>query len=82
MKYKDLREFIDFLEQRGELIRISEAVNPKLEMTEICDRVLRKGGPAILFENPVGFSTPVLTNLFGTEQRVAWGKKILQSCAK
>ncbi len=73
MKYKDLRDFIHFLEQRGELIRISHPVDPKLEMTEICDRVLRSGGPAILFENPVGFSTPVLTNLFGTEQRVAMG---------
>jgi 4-hydroxy-3-polyprenylbenzoate decarboxylase len=73
MKYNDLREFIKFLEQRGELIRISEPVNPKLEMTEICDRVLRKGGPALLFENPIGFNTPVLTNLFGTEQRVAFG---------
>ena len=73
MKYKDLRDFIDFLEQRGELIRISEPVDPKLEMTEICDRVLRKGGPAIIFENPIGFNTPVLANLFGTEQRVALG---------
>ncbi len=73
MKYNDLREFIKFLEQRGELIRISEPVDPKLEMTEICDRVLRKGGPALLFENPIGFDTPVLTNLFGTEQRVAFG---------
>ncbi len=73
MYYKDLRDFIDFLEKKGELIRITEAVNPKLEMTEICDRVLRKGGPAILFENPIGFSTPVLTNLFGTEHRVALG---------
>ncbi|MEH6557869.1 MAG: 4-hydroxy-3-polyprenylbenzoate decarboxylase [Oceanicoccus sp.] len=73
MHYKDLRDFIEFLENRGELIRITEAVDPKLEMTEICDRVLRKGGPAILFENPIGFSTPVLTNLFGTEQRVALG---------
>ncbi len=73
MHYKDLREFIDFLEKRGELVRVTEAVDPNLEMTEICDRVLRKGGPAILFENPIGFSTPVLTNLFGTEQRVALG---------
>ncbi|MGK0441226.1 MAG: 4-hydroxy-3-polyprenylbenzoate decarboxylase [Pseudohongiellaceae bacterium] len=73
MKYKDLREFIDFLEQRGELIRISEPVDPNLEMTEICDRVLRKRGPAILFENPTGYNTPVLANLFGTEQRVALG---------
>lgn len=73
MSYKDLREFIDFLEQRGELIRITEAVDPNLEMTEISDRVLRRKGPALLFENPIGFNTPVLTNLFGTEQRVALG---------
>ena len=73
MKYKDLRDFIHFLEQRGELKRISEPVDPILEMTEICDRVLRSGGPAILFENPKGYNTPVLANLFGTEQRVALG---------
>ncbi|MGK0498488.1 MAG: 4-hydroxy-3-polyprenylbenzoate decarboxylase [Oceanicoccus sp.] len=73
LKYRDLRDFIASLEQRGELLRISQPVDPKLEMTEICDRVLRQGGPAILFENPIGFDTPVLTNLFGTEQRVALG---------
>ena len=73
MKYKDLREFIEYLEQQGELIRITEAVDPNLEMTEISDRVLRSGGPALLFENPIGHSTPVLTNLFGTEKRVALG---------
>src|SRR6478752_3960140 len=73
MKYKDLREFIAFLEQRGELKRISAEVDPHLEMTEICDRVLRAGGPSLLFENPKGHTTPVLANLFGTEQRVALG---------
>ena len=73
MKYKDLREFIDFLEKRGELKRISEPVDPRLEMTEICDRTLKKRGPALLFENPIGYNTPVLCNLFGTEQRVAMG---------
>jgi 4-hydroxy-3-polyprenylbenzoate decarboxylase len=73
MKYKDLREFLDFLEQEGELVRIKEPVDPVLEMTEISDRVLRSGGPALLFENPVGHNTPVLTNLFGTERRVALG---------
>lgn len=70
---KDLREFIKYLEQRGELKRISTPVSPKLEMTEICDRVLRAQGPALLFENPVGFSVPVLANLFGTPERVALG---------
>ena len=73
MKYTDLRDFINFLESRGELIRVKEPVNPKLEITEICDRTLRNGGPAILFENPVGYSTPILANLFGTELRVALG---------
>lgn len=73
MKYRDLREFIDFLEKRGELKRISEPVDPHLEITEICDRTLKRGGPALLFENPIGYNTPVLCNLFGTEQRVALG---------
>ena len=71
MKYNDLRDFIDQLEQRGELKRITQPVNPKLEMTEICDRTLRAQGPALLFENPTGYSMPVLANLFGTTQRVA-----------
>jgi 4-hydroxy-3-polyprenylbenzoate decarboxylase len=73
MKYSDLREFITFLERRGDLKRVRVAVDPKLEMTEISDRVLRAGGPALLFENPKGYSIPVLANLFGTEQRVAFG---------
>ncbi len=73
MKYNDLREFIAELEKRGELVRIEAEVDPKLEMTEIADRTLRAGGPALLFENPRGFSTPVLANLFGTELRVALG---------
>jgi 4-hydroxy-3-polyprenylbenzoate decarboxylase len=73
MKYADLREFLAFLESRGELKRISVEVDPHLEMTEICDRTLRAGGPALLFENPKGFDTPVLANLFGTELRVALG---------
>ncbi len=73
MKYKDLRDFIRLLEERGELRRVSATVDPHLEMTEICDRTLRRGGPAILFENPKGHTTPVLGNLFGTPQRVALG---------
>jgi len=73
MQYSDLRDFIKGLEQRGELKRIQTPVSPVLEMTEICDRTLRKGGPALLFENPVGHSMPVLGNLFGTPQRVAMG---------
>ena len=73
MNYHDLRDFITQLEQMGELKRVSTPVSPHLEMTEICDRVLRQGGPAILFENPTGFDTPVLGNLFGTVRRVALG---------
>ncbi|HSX88657.1 MAG TPA: 3-octaprenyl-4-hydroxybenzoate decarboxylase, partial [Pseudomonas sp.] len=55
MQYRDLRDFIRGLEQRGELKRIQTPISPVLEMTEICDRTLRKGGPALLFENPTGF---------------------------
>ena len=73
MKYRDLRDFMDRLERDGELKRVSASVDPYLEMTEICDRTLRKSGPALLFENPVGSRTPVLGNLFGTPHRVALG---------
>lgn len=73
MKYTDLRDFIAQLEARGELKRISAEIDPYLEMTEICDRTLRAGGPALLFENPKGYTTPVLGNLFGTAERVAMG---------
>ncbi len=78
MKYHDLRDFINQLEQTGELKRVTVQVSTHLEMTEICDRVLRAGGPAILFENVAGHNTPpnkipVLANLFGTARRVALG---------
>ncbi len=73
MKYTDLRDFIDYLERRGELVRITQEVDPYLEMTEISDRTLRAKGPALLFENPKGYSVPVLCNLFGTPDRVAMG---------
>ncbi|HCO60803.1 MAG TPA: 3-octaprenyl-4-hydroxybenzoate decarboxylase, partial [Porticoccaceae bacterium] len=73
MKYKDLRDFISFLEQRGQLKRISVEVDPHLEITEICDRVLKAEGPALLFENPRGYDIPILANLFGTPERVALG---------
>ena len=73
MRYHDLRDFIAQLEARGELKRIAVEVDPRLEMTEICDRVLRAGGPALLFERPKGHSIPVLGNLFGTPRRVALG---------
>ena len=80
MKYADLRDFLAQLERRGELKRIGAEVDPRLEMTEICDRVLKAGGPALLFERPKGFAgadgrprIPVLGNLFGTPTRVAIG---------
>ncbi len=71
VKYADLREFVRLLEARGQLKRIGAEVSPRLEMTEICDRVLRAGGPALLFERPTGYGMPVLANLFGTVERVA-----------
>jgi len=73
MKYVDLRDFLTQLEARGELKRITHAIDPHLEMTEICDRTLRAKGPALLFENPKGHTIPVLGNLFGTPERVALG---------
>ena len=73
MTYHDLRDFIAQLENMGELKRIRVEIDPRLEMTEICDRVLRTGGPALLFEKPRGHSIPVLANLFGTPRRVALG---------
>ncbi|UCH38463.1 MAG: 4-hydroxy-3-polyprenylbenzoate decarboxylase [Gammaproteobacteria bacterium] len=71
MEYRDLRDFIDQLEKQGDLKRIDQRVDPNLEITEISDRVLRSGGPALLFENPASSSIPLLANLFGTERRVA-----------
>src|SRR5664279_4785484 len=84
MAYRDLRDFIAQLETRVELMRVGVPVDPKLEMTEMCDRVLKAGGPALLFENPkgnfrapgggtTGSTIPVLGNLFGTPERVARG---------
>ncbi len=71
MSYQDLRDFLSQLERAGELKRVRAEVDPKLEMTEVCDRVLRVGGPALLFEKPKGHAIPVLGNLFGTTRRVA-----------
>jgi 4-hydroxy-3-polyprenylbenzoate decarboxylase len=73
MRYRDLRDFIAQLETQGELKRVPIEIDPHLEMTEICDRVLKAGGPAILFEKPKGHTIPVLGNLFGTPRRVAMG---------
>jgi len=71
MQYRDLRDFLGQLETRGLLRRVQAEVSPNLEMTEICDRCLRAGGPALLFERPTGHDIPVLGNLFGTPERVA-----------
>jgi 4-hydroxy-3-polyprenylbenzoate decarboxylase len=73
MNYSDLRDFIAKLQEIGELKAISVPVSPNLEMTEVCDRTLRAGGPALLFERPTGHTIPVLGNLFGTPRRVALG---------
>ncbi len=72
MKYRNLRDFVDFLESRGELRRISTPVTWDLEITEICDRVTKSGGPALLFENVEGYDVPVLINMYGSEPRMAW----------
>ena len=79
MPYASLRDFIDRLETSGRLVRVAAPVSPDLEMTEIQTRLLAEGGPAVLFEN-VGprrrrrsTPMPVLVNLFGTVERVAWG---------
>ena len=71
MSYRDLREFIQALEDAGDLKRIRQTIDPHLEITEVADRVLRAGGPALLFEHPGDSAIPLLANLFGTEQRVA-----------
>ncbi len=73
MKYSDLRDFIAKLKQSGELVEVAIPVSPHLEMTELCDRTLRAGGPALLFTRPTGHTMPVLGNLFGTPKRVALG---------
>ena len=73
MQYRDLRDFLAGLESSRDLVRIQHPVDPYLEMTEICDRTLRRGGPALLFERPAGYNVPVLGNLFGSARRVARG---------
>ena len=69
----DLREWIRLLEREGELVRISAEVDPDLEVTEIVDRTVKAGGPALLFENPKGAAHPLLINQFGTERRMCLG---------
>ena len=73
MAFDSLREFMAHLEAHGALVRVREPVSPVLEITEIHTRLLADKGPAVLFENVEGSEMPVLTNLFGTVERVAWG---------
>src|SRR5689334_16998506 len=73
MKYRDLREFLDILEKKKQLKRIGIEIDPFLEITEISDRVLRQQGPALFFSNPKQATIPIITNLFGTKERVALG---------
>jgi 4-hydroxy-3-polyprenylbenzoate decarboxylase len=73
MPYTDLREFIEALEKSGELVRVKAEVDPRLEVTEILNRLLATSGPAVLFERVKGSSIPLLANLFGTVKRVAMG---------
>ena len=72
MKFADLREFIAFLEERGELRRVTAEVTWDLEIAEIADRLVKKGGPALLFENVAGYDMPVLINIFASHKRMAW----------
>lgn len=69
--HPDLRSFLKLLEEKGELVRITAPVSPRLEITEICRRLLAVQGPALLFSNVEGSSMPMVANLFGTERRVA-----------
>src|SRR6202051_4080568 len=70
MAYQDLREFIRALEKNNELKRISIEVDPRLEITEFADRAVKQGGPALLFEDPKGFKTPVLINAFASMRKM------------
>ncbi|HVP09526.1 MAG TPA: 4-hydroxy-3-polyprenylbenzoate decarboxylase [Burkholderiales bacterium] len=81
MHYADLRDFLAQLEKLGELKRVGTEVSPRLEMTEICDRVLRAGGPALLFERPAGHTMPVLGNLFGTVRRICLAMGVQDAAA-
>jgi 4-hydroxy-3-polyprenylbenzoate decarboxylase len=73
MKYSDLRDFLAQLDRLGELKHLDAPISPALEMTELGDRLLRAGGPAVLVKRPRGHTIPVLANLFGTPRRVALG---------
>ncbi|EOA62788.1 UbiD family decarboxylase [Anaplasma phagocytophilum] len=83
MSFRDLRGFLDFLEKKGELVRVGEKVSPVLEITEIHRRLIRSAGPAVVFENVVNedgsSGIPVVANLFGTMERISYGLGI-ESC--
>ena len=81
---KDLRDWIALLEREGELVRVSAEVDPDLEITEIVDRTVKAGGPALLFEKPKGAEHPLLINQFGTERRMclAFGVQKLDDVAQ
>ena len=83
MPARDLREWIALLEREGELVRVGAEVDPKLEVTEIVDRTVKAGGPALLFERPKGSDVPLLINQFGTERRMclAFGVSSLDEIA-
>jgi len=72
LAFKDLREFVEFLEEKGELKRIRTEVDPILEITEITDRISKRNGPALLFENVKGSKSPVLINTLGSFDRMSW----------
>lgn len=72
MAYSSLRDFVSFLESKGQLARVKRPVSPDLEITEVADRVVKQSGPALLFENPTGYDVPVLINHFGSFERMAW----------
>ena len=84
MPPKDLREWIALLEREGELVRVAAEVDPDLEITEIVDRTVKAGGPALLFENPKGANHPLLINQFGTERRMclAFGVDTLEDARR
>ena len=70
MPFDDLQKAVAYFEKRDRLVRISEPIDPKLEITEVSDRVVKAAGPALLFDKPTGYDIPVLTNLYGTADRV------------
>src|SRR3989442_12787097 len=81
---RDLREWIALLEREGELVRVTAEVDPRLEITEITDRTVKAGGPALLFEHPKGSQHPLLINQFGTERRMclAFGEASLDAVGR